>query len=554
VQHVVRNVTAGVAAGARRLDTWVVVAAAIAVPLLATLQYRWLSDLGAARRSELRQSWAEAVARGAGAVNRELSGFYASALGAGQRDTDVGGVARALEGWRGGASMLGPLARVSLRERATARWRALPGATERRGLEAPERFASAVPEVAFSASWLAPPRPQALPGMAIALDRGAAVDAVLLTFDPGACERLLADLALRHFGGDGGVRLAIVEAAPTRRPICSDGPFEPGRAEEERAVIFRLQPAVRSPSRDTASAGSIGIAMSDDAGRAMWELTALPAPTLAGTVRRVQARNLWMAAGLELTLVVALAAMAAGARRARRRADAHVKFSAVVAHELRTPLAAIKVLAQNQAHGLVRRDDQIVQYGHAMAAEADRLHAFVERVLQFTGGRTASASARSGPVDFERVLAGALEPLRERIAASGVAVRSSVDAAARTTVGDEGALVLAVRNLIQNALDHAEGARTIVVAVGVRDRHVAIAVADDGVGVPPSECARVFEPFVRGSQTRRRGSPGHGLGLAIVRDVARAHGGRASYEAGNPGSVFTFTVPLRAAAADGVER
>jgi signal transduction histidine kinase len=543
VQHVVRNVTAGLQACARSLNTWVLAAAAIALPLLATLQYRWLSDLGAAQRTELRQSWAEAVARSASAVNRDLSMFYAAVLDIGQIHTDVAGIERALMGWRDTAITLGALARAYVHERATGRWIGLSGAPPLGGVRERDRLENATLDVPFSASWLPPTQAQALPAMAISLEGGGEFDAVLLVFDQGACEQLLRALAMRHFVSGSDVRLAVVESQPTRRSICSDGPFEPERGDDARAGVFRLQPPVLFLSRGTPNRGSVGIVMSDDGGRVTWELSARQGRTLALAAGRVQTRNLWMAAGLELTLVAAIVAIVVEARRARRTASAHVKFSAVVAHELRTPLAAIKVLAQNQARGLIRLDEQVVQYGNTIAAEADRLHIFVERVLQFTAGRTSSISAKSEPVDFERVLSSALNPLQQRIATSGVTVQSSVESAARITRGDEGALVLAVRNLVQNALDHAEGAQTIVISVRARDRHVAITVADDGAGIPPSERARVFEPFVRGSQTHERGSSGHGLGLAIVRDVALAHGGRAKYEAGKPGSVFTFTVP-----------
>jgi signal transduction histidine kinase len=531
----------------------VLVAAAIAVPLSATLQYRWVSELGAAQRTEQRQSWVEAVVRSATAINKDLSAFYASVLMFGQVQPDVARFERALKTWREGAITLGPLARAYIHERRTGRWLAVTGASQLVGVEEPESLENAIADVPFSASWLAPTQTQALPAMVISLERGAGFNGVLLIFANGACERLLRVLAERHFASESDVRLAVVEDAPARRAICSNGRFEPADGDEGRAAVFRLQPPALLHSRADANQDSVGIVMSQDSGRVTWELSAQKGgDALAFTVRRVQRRNLWMAAGLELTLVAAIIAIAAGARRARQTASAHVKFSAVVAHELRTPLAAIKVLAQNQARGLVRRDEQVVQYGNTIAAEADRLHAFVECVLQFTGGRTSSKSARSELVDFERVLSSALNPLQQRIATSGLTVQSAVESAARMTLGDEGALVLAVRNLVQNALDHAEGARAIVINVRVRERYVVIAVSDDGAGIPESERGRLFEPFVRGSRTRERISAGHGLGLAIVRDVALAHGGRAKYEAVSPGSVFTFTVRLRAT--DSAER
>ena len=233
------------------------------------------------------------------------------------------------------------------------------------------------------------------------------------------------------------------------------------------------------------------------------------------------------------------------ASRARRTAAVQVQLSAIVAHELRTPLAAIKVLAQNQARGVIRSQEHIEQYGATIAGEADRLHLFVERVLQFTGNRATHGTATDEDVDFERVLAHALHPLEGRIAASGMTLESNIEPAARLARGDEMALVLAVRNLVQNALDHGTSARTVVITVHRDKRHAVVSVSDDGAGVAESARAGLFEPFVRGNSTQQRGVRGYGIGLAIVRDVARAHGGRVWYDRLSNGSRFAFSVRVR---------
>lgn len=328
--------------------------------------------------------------------------------------------------------------------------------------------------------------------------------------------------------------------------------------------MFRLRlqpPAGRSLGGGGRVAGragdqvAVGVVMSQDTGTASWNLHAqYESASLAAGALGVQTRNLWTAAALELTLVAAIVAVAVAGRRARRRAATHVRVAAVVAHELRTPLAAIKVLAQNQARGVIQSQQQIEHYGVTIANEVDRLHLFVERVLLFTAGRSGHEPATRESVDFERMLTQAVQPLEGRIAASGMTIRSRVEPIARLTRGDEGALVLAVRNLVQNVLDHAAGARTIFITVHQQKRHAVISVTDDGAGVPESERPTVFEPFVRGNGTGQRDVHGHGIGLAIVRDIARAHGGRAWYESGcgadlyglriNTGSTFAFTVLL----------
>src|SRR5215510_9140489 len=92
VQHVVRNVTVRVRSWARRTDTWMLVIAAIAVPLLAALQYRWLSDLATAQHMEWRQRQAEAVARGAAAINGDLSAFYSATVEIARASSDTAAI------------------------------------------------------------------------------------------------------------------------------------------------------------------------------------------------------------------------------------------------------------------------------------------------------------------------------------------------------------------------------------------------------------------------------------------------------------------------------
>jgi signal transduction histidine kinase len=350
------------------------------------------------------------------------------------------------------------------------------------------------------------------------------------------------------------VQLAVRDDR-TSRLACADSQFYRKQPDEASVAVFRLRPlavARDEPGGGSPAAGRVGnqrgggVAMSQSMGPVSWSLHAQASGnSLGGGVLGLQTRNLWTAAALELTLVAAIVAVAVSGRRARHTAATNVRVAAVVAHELRTPLAAIKILAQNQVHGVIRDAQQIEHYGVTIANEVDRLHLFVERVLHFTAGRGGNGFASVEAVDFQRVLTQAMHPLEGRIAASGMTVESSVEPAARFTRGDVGALVLAVRNLVQNALDHAAGARMILITVRKRKRRAVVSVTDDGPGVPESDRATLFEPFVRGQGEGPRGVRGHGFGLALVGDVARAHGGRAWYERTPTGSTFAFTMLLR---------
>jgi signal transduction histidine kinase len=98
-----------------------------------------------------------------------------------------------------------------------------------------------------------------------------------------------------------------------------------------------------------------------------------------------------------------------------------------------------------------------------------------------------------------------------------------------------------VRNLLENAQIHARGATGL--RVGRGDRHVTLVIEDSGSGVPDADRGRIFEPFYRASTATQ--SSGAGLGLSIVRQIARAHGGSVEYETRpGGGSRFTVTLPL----------
>jgi signal transduction histidine kinase len=535
-----------VRSSSRRLDTWVLVAAAIAVPLLAALQYRWLSDLAAAQRMESHQRQAEAVARGAAAINGELSTFYAAILEGARTQPEIAAIDRAVSAWRDTATTLGPFALIYARDPRASRWVPLARSPAIGDDSSIGRLGSSGDGAPFSASWLPSDEGRPLPAMIVWLDRSEpGIDAVLVTFESSACTQLLRATADRHFDVPSSVRLAVSEGPPTR-VSCADPEFDRRRSDDSRAPLFRLRPQPLALGRidgDRRGVG-VGVMMSQGVEIPRWNLHAQDAKESLGFgAQGLQTRNLWTAAGLELTLVAAIVAVAVGARRARRTAAAHVRISAIVAHELRTPLAAIKVLAQNQARGVIRSQQQIEQYGATIAGEADRLHLFVERVLHLTEGRGGHRAVTDEAVDFERVITYALHPLEARITASGITVESTIEPSARLARGDEAALVLAVRNLVKNALDHA-AARTILIDVRRHKRHALISVADDGAGVAESERATLFEPFVRGGGAPRPGR-GHGIGLALVHDVARAHGGRAWYDGTSSGAKFAFTVRLR---------
>ncbi len=152
-------------------------------------------------------------------------------------------------------------------------------------------------------------------------------------------------------------------------------------------------------------------------------------------------------------------------------------------------------------------------------------------------------------VELHEVVTEAVE--LNRHAAERRNVRIAVDAPEEIfVVGDQGMLVTAVRNLIENAITYSDDNAQVGVGLTVSDAIAEIAVTDSGVGIPAAEQDRIFERFYRVDPSRSRQTGGTGLGLSIVKHVAHNHRGEVSlFSKPGVGSTFTLRIPTAGAAA-----
>ncbi len=223
----------------------------------------------------------------------------------------------------------------------------------------------------------------------------------------------------------------------------------------------------------------------------------------------------------------------------RLRAD----FVDVVSHELRTPLTALSLKAEMLATGDVppeRRE----HYLRALHHDVLRLTDQVERILDFGRLQNGAPLCRA-PVPARTLLANGLR--QGRPALRLVAQRVDIDAprVLPTIVGDVDVLGRALRNLLENAAKYAPPGSTVAVRAFASGDELVVEVADRGPGVPATDRASIFQPFVRGSDAPS-GTPGSGLGLALVAAAAMTHGGRVTvHDRPGGGAVFTLTLPAQ---------
>lgn len=268
----------------------------------------------------------------------------------------------------------------------------------------------------------------------------------------------------------------------------------------------------------------------------------------AGAVLRAERRRAtWLRAGLLSAALAVGAASLLAARalaRGRRLVELRSRFVASVTHELRTPLASILMLAENLEQGRAADPERRGRYPALIRREAERLARLVDDVLDVARlEQGARPRVERGQVELAASvedLRVELEPLVTR--AGGTLLFGAPDLPAQAHL-DREALHRAARNLVENALVHG-GAETgpVEVALGVAAGRLRLAVRDHGRGLGAAQRAAAFAPFERLGSA----APGAGLGLWIVRELARAHGGDAWLEspASGAGLVAVFEIEL----------
>lgn len=217
-------------------------------------------------------------------------------------------------------------------------------------------------------------------------------------------------------------------------------------------------------------------------------------------------------------------------------------FVANVSHELKTPVAAMGVLAEALLESA--DDPETAQrFGEKILTESQRLASMVGELIELSRLQGAEPLPDLESVDVDTVVSEAIS--RHKVAADSADITVTTDAPSGFRVlGDEALLVMALANLISNAIAYSPDGSNVSISRRRRGDNIEIAVTDRGIGIARADQERVFERFFRVDKARSRATGGTGLGLAIVKHVAANHNGSIRlWSQPGTGSTFTLSIP-----------
>jgi two-component system sensor histidine kinase SenX3 len=237
---------------------------------------------------------------------------------------------------------------------------------------------------------------------------------------------------------------------------------------------------------------------------------------------------------------------------AQRVHDVRRDFVANISHELKTPIGALSLLSEAV---LGSKDDpeSVVKFATRMQSEAKRLTDLVQEIIQLSRVQDSDPLQLAQEVSVEYVIREAIDQCQITADNRNINVNYLENSDAQV-LGDRDQLIMAVHNLIENAINYSPENTKVSVTTASESGIIDISVTDQGIGISELEQDRIFERFYRVDPARSRQTGGTGLGLSIVKHVAAKHGGEVKvWSVENVGSTFSIRLPIYESPMESVE-
>jgi signal transduction histidine kinase len=263
---------------------------------------------------------------------------------------------------------------------------------------------------------------------------------------------------------------------------------------------------------------------------------------------RARARTAWFAALILVSTAAALIGLASAYRGFHQQlvlSELKTNFVSSVSHELRAPVAALRLLAEGLERGKISGEAKQREYFGFLVQESRRLSTLIENILDFSRIEQGRKKYVFEPADLGALVEQTVQLIRPCAAERRVALdlRKNGEPGAESFSCDGLALQQALINLIDNAVKHSPPEGRVAVGLDGGAAGLSLWVEDKGPGIPPEEHGKIFERFYRRGSELRRETQGIGIGLTIVKHIVEAHGGRVIVRSA-PGQGSRFTIEL----------
>lgn len=248
---------------------------------------------------------------------------------------------------------------------------------------------------------------------------------------------------------------------------------------------------------------------------------------------------------LVVTTVVGTAVVLSVLYREAEVARLQTDFVNKVSHDLRTPLTSIRMFVETLQLGRVQDPARQSEALEIIADETARLSTLINRLLDWARMESGRRSYTLRRIRVDGVVDGALQAFEPQTLAGNVQITRSVEPGLPEVMGDPQALVEALLNLLNNAHKYTGADKRIAVSARKEGGAVLVSVSDNGPGIPRRDQKRIFDKFYRAQDPLSREIEGTGLGLAMVKHIVGAHGGRVDVDSElGKGAKFTVVLPV----------
>jgi signal transduction histidine kinase len=326
--------------------------------------------------------------------------------------------------------------------------------------------------------------------------------------------------------------------------------FEHEFPNPERAMVIRVaepsgQVLYETAPTDSGAKFEVKREMSGPSFRGLKLYLRYKDRSIEDEVRRWAIAKTVMIGFIDLMLGAGLLLVYSNVRREMQVSKLKSDFVANVSHELKTPLALIRLFSETLELGRVHTEEKAREYYRVINKESQRLTQLINNILDFSRIEAGRREYNFAKTDVTRVVEEVLDAYRFQIEQHGFQLEVELGEDVPELSVDKEALGQALINLLNNALKYSREEKHVKVEVRRDGRRVLICVSDRGIGIPKSEQKKIFEKFYRAENSLVHETKGSGLGLSLVQHIMEAHGGGVEVEsAPGKGSRFSLVLPI----------